>query len=132
MNRLALPLALLSTAALFAGCSEPAGPHIQGRWAATGIELTAQPLTIALQLPCATKGQVPRTFVTDSRGIVGFTTPVTAPQGVAYTVGFQGQLHGDTLSATVTSTFAVGKPLVQTFTMLPDGDPQFGSFYCID
>ena len=132
MNRLALPFVLLSSAVLFADCSEATGPKIQGRWAATGIELTTQPVTVVLQLPCATKGQVPRIFVTDSRGLVSFTTPVTAPYGVAYTVGFQGQFRGDTLTATVTSTFLVGKPLVQTFTMLPDGDPQFGSFICID
>ena len=131
MNRLALPFAFLSSAVLFADCSEATGPHIQGRWAATGIELTAQSLTIVLQLPCDTKGQVPRTLVSGSPDVVRFSTRVTGPHGTAYSVEFLGQFRGDTLTATLTSTFLVGQPLVQTYAMLPGGDPAFASFTCL-
>jgi hypothetical protein len=122
---------LLSATVLLANCTEVTAPNIQGRWAAAGIQLAAEPLTIVLQLPCDTKGQVPRTFLSDSPDMVRFSTRVIGPHGTAYAVDFLGQFRGDTLAVTLTSTFLVGEPLVQTYAMVPNGDPAFGSFICL-
>jgi hypothetical protein len=131
MTRTLFLFCLLSVTSLLADCAEVTAPNIQGRWAAPGIQLAAEPLALVLQLPCDTKGQVPRTFVSGSPDTVRFSTRVTGPHGTAYAVDFLGRFRGDTLTATLTSTFLVGQPLVQTYAMLPDGDPAFGSFNCL-
>ncbi len=122
--------AVLGCAALLGACGEATGPGVQGRWAASGIELIAERFATEVRLPCATTARVPRALVPDSSGIIRFSTAATS-QWTSYTLDFVGQFRGDTLAATLTSTFAVGTPLVRTYTMLPDADPQFGSFYCL-
>ncbi len=131
MTRLRLMTSAVGAAALLAGCGEATGLGLRGRWAAKGIELTARPFATELRLPCATTGRVSLPILPDSAGIIRFSTPVRG-QWSSYTVDLVGRFSGDTLSATLTSTFAVGTPLVQTYTMLRDADPAFGSFFCLD
>src|SRR6267143_4690428 len=122
--------AVLCCGALLAGCGEPVGPVVQGRWAATGLELIARPFAAELRLPCATAGQVRHSLVGDSAGVIRFSTPVTGYWS-SYTVDFVGQIRGDSLTATLTSIFSVGAPSVRTYTMHRDADPRFDSFYCL-
>src|SRR2546422_8385664 len=43
---------------VLASCREVTSPGIEGRWAATGIELTAQPSSAELRLLCAAPAQL--------------------------------------------------------------------------
>ena len=131
MLRLRFLSGALASATLLGACAEATSPSVHGRWAAKGIELIAQPFSAEVRLPCATMARVARALLPDSAGTIRFSAPVTG-RWTSYTVDFVGQFMGDTLAGTLTSTFAEGTPLVQFYTMVPDADPQFGSFFCLD
>ncbi|HEX9216122.1 MAG TPA: hypothetical protein VF864_04020 [Gemmatimonadales bacterium] len=128
MNKLSV--LFLAAFAVIAGCSGTTGPSVQGRWAAHGIELTARPTDADVRLPCGAAGHVSGFQYLNADGTIRFSTRVSGP-GASYRIDFQGSLKSDTLHATMTSTFAMGQPLVHTYTMLPDGNPDFLSFYCL-
>jgi len=122
-------VAASAVGASLAGCRERTGPRIAGRWAAAGIELVAQPPTTELLLVCSEPAHLTPGILLDSGGTIRFSTLVqplslTTP----YRVDFLGQLVGDTLVATVTTTR--GGLVVQTYTMLPNGDAGFDKVFC--
>ena len=123
----------LASGVWLASCGELTGPGITGRWAAPGIELIAQASTAELRLVCATPARVTHGLVPDSLGIIRFSTPVkvlTASYPASYRVDFVGHVVRDTLAATVTRVFPAGPSAVQTYTMLADGDANFGGIFC--
>jgi|SRR5260370_13309030 hypothetical protein len=121
----------LASGTLLASCREVTGPGVEGRWASTGIELVAQQGTTELRLLCAAPARLTHGLVPDSTGTIRFSTSVQPVQlGTPYRVDFLGQLVGDTLFATVTGTGDVGRPIVQTYTMLRGGDPAFDKIFC--
>jgi hypothetical protein len=118
---------------VLAGCDLFTGPGIEGRWAATGIELVAEPGTAELRLACAAPARLTHGLVPDSAGTIRFSTAVQFHIGIAphlYRVDFLGHLGADTLFATVTRRFGVGAPVVQTHTMLRDGDAGWDRIGC--
>jgi hypothetical protein len=121
----------LASGTLLGSCRETTGPGIEGRWAATGLELVAQRGTTELQLLCAAPAGLTHGLVPNSAGTIRFSTSVQPVQlRTPYRVDFLGHLIGDTLFATVTGTGDVGGPIIQTYTMLRDGDPAFDKFFC--
>ena len=117
--------------AFLTSCTESVGPGIKGRWAASGIELISQPGTTELRLLCFKPAQLPDGLHPDSASTIRFSV-MTEPLELAapYRVDFEGQFVGDALFATVTRTSHGGSSSVQTYTMLPNGDPQFDRFAC--
>jgi len=133
MPRVHRLLFALASGVWLASCGELTGPGITGRWAAPGIELIAQASAAELRLVCATPGRVTHGLVPDSLGIIRFSTPVkvlTALYPASYRVDFAGHVVRDTLAATVTRVFPAGPSAVQTYTMLADGDANFGGIFC--
>jgi hypothetical protein len=128
LYRLLGPLAI---GVLLAACREVTGPGIEGRWAATGIELIAQPSAAELRLVCTEPAQVPQGLVPDSAGTVRFSTQVQPVRlSLPYHVDFLGQLVGDTLAATVTWTIDARTSVSQSYLMLRDGDSGFDKIFC--
>ena len=121
----------LACGTLVASCREVTGPWVDGRWAATGIELVAQRGTTELRLLCAAPARLTHRLLADSTGTIRFSTLVQPLQvRTPYRVDFLGQLAGNALFATVTLTGDVGRPIVQSYAMLRDGDPGFDKIFC--
>ena len=123
-------IGVLASGAFLSSCREGTGPGLEGRWAAIGIELTVQAGTTELRLACAAPARLTQGLLPDSTGTIRFSTPIQPVWGASYRVGFLGRLVGDGLFATVTRTFDAGTPVVQTYTMLRDGDPEFDRIVC--
>ena len=116
--------------AAFAGCTEATGPEVPGRWAALGIQLSASDSTVELQIACAVPAHVGHGFFTDSASAIRFSTPIQPVWGTPFQVAFVGQRAGRWLFATVTRTFSLGPPVVETYSMLRDGDAGFDKIAC--
>ncbi len=131
MCRPAFVACLLGVAPLLSGCGEITHPGIEGRWAASGIELIAQPNAAELQLVCAAPARLAHGLLPDSGGAVRFSTEVQPVQlTTPYRVDFLGRLVGNALMATVTRTVDAGTSVVQSYVMLRDGDAGFDRIFC--
>jgi hypothetical protein len=131
MRRPAFVVCLLSVAALLIGCGEITSPGIEGRWAASGIELIALPSAAELHLLCAAPAHLAHGLLPDSAGVIRFSTQVQPLQlAASYRVDFLGRLAGNTLTATVTRTVDAGTPVTQTYVMLRDGDAGLNRIFC--
>ena len=120
--------------AILAGCGDFTSPGIDGRWASTGIELVGEPRTATLRLACATPARLTHGLLPDSAGSIRFSTPMQFQLGIAplvYQVDFLGHLAADTLVATVTRRLDSGASVVQTYTMLRNGDAGWDRIGCI-
>ncbi len=127
-HRVLCPLAV---GVLLAGCREATSPGIEGRWAAYGIELIAQPSAAELRLICTEPARVTPGLVPDSTGTVRFSTQVQPVQlSLPYRVDFVGRLVGGVLAATVTRNIGAGTPVSQGYVMLRDGDSGLDKIYC--
>jgi|SRR2546430_551105 len=122
--------AVVALLVLAAGCRDPAGPAIQGRWAARWIELVATPSAAELRMPCIRPIRVPRGLVPDTSGIIRLSGSVRELY-YSFDVTFDGRFQGDTLVATVTRTSTGWAPSVETHLMTPDGDSELDSVYCL-
>jgi hypothetical protein len=124
-------IGVLTLGTLLAGCREGTGPGIEGRWAARGIELITQPGTTELQLICTSPARLTHGILPDSAGTIRFSTLVQ-PLAVRppYRVDFLGTFVGNALYATVTRNSDATSPSVQTYVMLPNGDPGFAGVFC--
>ena len=129
MTNAFLPVALLAVAAI-ASCTGATGPAVPGRWAALGIQVTASDSTVELQIACAVPAHLGHGFFTDSAGAIRFATPIQPVWGSPFQVTFVGQRTGRWLFATVTRTFSLGAPVVDTYAMLMDGDAGFDKIAC--
>ncbi len=130
MRRPHLIARLLGVAALLTGCGEVTAPGVTGRWAATGIELVAQPQTAELSLPCIAPARVSHGLLPDSAGFIRFSTAVQPVWGAAYRVDFLGQLAGRWLFATVTRTVGEGPPVSESYALVRDGDSGLDKIFC--
>ena len=116
---------------VLASCREVTSPGIEGRWAATGIELTAQPSSAELRLLCAAPAQLNHGLLPDSAGNITFSTLVQPVELQApYRVDFVGRLVADALVATVTTTRTGSNPVVHRYTMFRNGDAGFDKIFC--
>jgi hypothetical protein len=123
----------VASGVVLAACGEFTGPGIEGRWAAIGIELIAEPGTAELRLPCAIPARLRQGLLPDSAGTIRFSTLVQVHIGLAsypYRIDFLGHLVGDSLFTTVTRRSEVGAPLVQTYIMLRDGNAGWDRIGC--
>lgn len=118
-------LAALGSGALLVGCDEFTAPGIEGRWAAPGIEVTAHPRSAELRFRCTAAARLTRGLLPDSGGRIRFSVLVQPLCGGRERLDFAGRLVADTLFATVTRTFGAATPVIQTYTMLPQGDADF-------
>jgi hypothetical protein len=121
----------LAVGVLLAACREVTGPGIEGRWAATGIELIAEQSAAELRLVCTEPAHIAQGLVPDSGGAVRFSTQVQPVRlSPSYHVDFLGQLVGDTLAATVTWTIDARTSVSKSYVMLRDGDAGFDKIFC--
>ncbi len=112
-------------------CGQVTSPGIEGRWAATGIELTLQPNSAQLRLVCMVPAQLDHGLLPDSAGNITFST-LAQPMELQtpYRADFVGHIVADALVATVTLTRNGSSPVVHSYTMLRNGDSGLDKIYC--
>ncbi len=116
---------------VLASCGQATSPGIEGRWAATGIELTLQPNSGQLRLVCTVPAQVDHGLLPDSAGNITFSTLVQPVElQTPFRADFVGHLVADALIATVTLTRNGSSPVVHSYTMLRNGDSGLDKIYC--
>jgi hypothetical protein len=116
---------------LLASCGQVTSPGIEGRWAATGIELVLQPNAAQLQLVCTLPAQVHLGLLPDAAGNIAFSTLLQPMElQTPYHADFIGKLVADALVATVTLTRSGSSPVVHNYTMLRNGDDGFENIAC--
>jgi hypothetical protein len=121
---------LTAAIALSAACGNSLGPGINGRWAATGIELVTVAGGGELRLPCVRPVPIlPRTRF-DANGRIQFAGAVRE-LWYNYDFVFTGQLRADTLDATLTVTRANQAPAVTAYLMTPNADSGLDRVVCL-
>lgn len=120
---------LIAGVAVAAGCADTTGPGITGRWAAPGIELQASAGTVELHLPCVRAFRV-RSITPFTGERIEFSGHVVELQ-YRFDFTFEGQLVGDTLSATLTLRVPDHDPFVSTYQMTPEGDSGLDRQICL-
>ena len=120
---------LIAGFAVIAGCTEPLGPGISGRWAAPGIELQASNGVVDLRMPCVHPFRAPRLVIltADSIEFGGRVNELW----YKYDFAFRGQFVGDTLFATLVRSGPDSDPLVSNHKMTRDGDSELGRQICL-
>jgi hypothetical protein len=113
---------------LIAGCGNPTGPAIVGRWADLGIQLVATDSAAELYLPCIRPIRL-TPIVRGPTGVIWFTAAGRDPSNT-FDLTFVGRFRGDTLAGTATWVVP-GRPLYVTRpVMTPDGVYATGPFVC--
>jgi len=112
-------------------CGNATGPTLQGQWAARGIELTAQPASTELRLPCGSFARIARPLVLGEGNTIRFSARGVS-LGNSFTVNFVGHVQNGGIDATVTVKWPNSAPSVGTHILLPGADPQFQSYFCLD
>ncbi len=115
---------------IFVACNDSLGPVIRGRWATTGIELIANATTRELHVACNRPAPVPRTARLDREGKMQFSGTL-GNSITSYHFTFSGQVRGDTLAATMTTSTPGGASYTRDYLMTADGDPGFAGLLCI-
>jgi len=121
---------LVSAIVLCIGCGDSLGPGINGRWAATGIELVGAGGNAELRLPCTHPVRLPRWTSFDGTGHIQFSGKVRE-YWYSYDFVFAGQLQNDTLAATLTFSVPSQPPSVRDYRMTPDGDSGLDRIFCL-
>ncbi|MDP3909221.1 MAG: hypothetical protein Q8Q14_02425 [Gemmatimonadales bacterium] len=128
MTRSLLWLGLGTT--FLAGCNDSLGPRLQGRWAATGIELIASGEARELRIACNRPARLPWMTRLDEEGRLHFSGSF-GNSITSYLFTFSGQVRGDTLAATLTSHTPDGPTFTHDYLMTADGDPEFERLLCV-
>jgi len=111
-------------------CTDSFGPGIVGRWAAPGIELVTRTDGGELRLPCVSPFELSRLARFDTTGAIQFAG-AAREMWYNYDFVFRGQLHGDTLSATLTVTAPDHVPAVVEYLMTPGADSGLERVVCL-
>lgn len=114
---------------VLAGCSEPNGPVLQGRWGSEQMEVVADSRSAEIRPLCGV-ARLREPLILNSAGEVDVRAVVDAVSSFQR-IRFQATLDGDRLAVRLTSLNADGSSTVSNYELLRGLVPSYAGVICL-